>query len=283
MFLRPLVQRKSSLVLALCFALAALLFVWSGTQPDRVSAQPQATASVKPINNSLRMKLVLIPAGEFTMGSAIDQEGRFSNESPPQKVRISKPFYMGTHEVTQRQYREVMGANPSRYKLSPEHPVEQVTWEEAVQFCRKLSDWPFEKEARRVYRLPTEAEWEYACRAGTTTAFSCGDTLTDKHANFQRDTDRTARVGSYKPNAFGLYDMHGNVWEWCQDWFDAGAYQTAAGADPAGPDTGAARVIRGGGWHSEGDRCRSAVRDSFTPAHRFHDIGFRVVCTVLKP
>jgi formylglycine-generating enzyme required for sulfatase activity len=273
------------------FRWSALLFVgclivaflgWAALR-DPASAQQQASAPPKEIVNSLRMKLVLIPAGEFILGSAKENEDRFSNESPQQKVRISKPFYMGVHEVTQRQYREVMGRNPSKYKLSPDHPVEQVTWEEAVQFCRKLSEWPFEKETRRVYRLPTEAEWEYACRAGSTTTFSCGDTLTDKHANFQRDTDRTARVGSYRPNAFGLYDMHGNVWEWCQDWYDGAAYQTAAGDDPAGPETGGTRVIRGGGWHSEADRCRSAVRDSFTPAHRFHDIGFRVVCTIARP
>lgn len=272
--------RAAVLVAAGC--LLAVLLGWTSPR-DRASAEPRATASPKPIVNSLRMKLVLIPAGEFTMGSPKAQEVGFSNESPPQKIRISKPFYMGIHEVTQREYREVMGNNPSRYKLSPDHPVEQVTWEEAVEFCQKLSERPAEKEGKRVYRLPTEAEWEYACRAGTTTTFHFGDALTDKQANFQRDKDRTTKVGSYEPNAFGLYDMHGNVWEWCQDWFDGGAYEIAAGNDPAGPETGDSRVIRGGSWHSEADRCRCATRDSFTPSHRFNDIGFRVVCTVAKP
>ena len=192
--------------------------------------------------NSLGMKLALIPAGEFLMGSAESAPGAREDEQPQHRVRISKPFYLGVYEVTQGEFEQVMGENLSSFsrtgllKDAPEEldvsrlPADNVTWYAAIEFCRRLSEMPAEKQAGRVYRLPTEAEWEYACRAGTTTIFAFGDELSSTHANFNGKhpfgdaeagpfLNRTATIGSYEPNAFGLYDMHGNLNEWCLDRF----------------------------------------------------------------
>jgi formylglycine-generating enzyme required for sulfatase activity len=263
--------------------LAPLLLSWAVRQSTAVPVPPEAAEAPKSITNSIGLKLVMIPSGEFQMGTAEKEETGFLHEKPQHSVRISKPFYMGIYEVTQGQFAKLMKENPSRYKTGPDYPVEQVTWEEAVEFCKRLSELAAEKEAKRVYRLPTEAEWEYACRGGSTTQFHCGDALTAKQANFDREVGKPAKVGSYAPNAFGLYDMHGNVWEWCADWFDSGYYTSDAQDDPSGAESAGSRVIRGGGWYSEADRCRAAARDSFTPTHRFNDIGFRVVCTFRTP
>ena len=173
--------------------------------------------------NSIGMKFKLIPAGEFMMGSPEDEEDRLDYEGPVHRVRITKPYYLGTYEVTQAEYERIMDENPSRFKGS-KRPVERVSWNDAVVFCKRLS----EKEGR-AYRLPTEAEWEYACRGGTTTPFHFGRILNGKQANCRGDQPygtetkgpylgETASVGSYTANAFGLYDMHGDVWEWCSDW-----------------------------------------------------------------
>ncbi len=175
----------------------------------------------KQIVNSIGMKLALIPAGTFLMGSPDSELGRCPDEGPQHEVTISRPFYLSIHPVTQREYQTVMGVNPAcfmanLFKRNPGHPVEQVSWDEAVDFCQRLSSLAAEKHAGRVYRLPTEAEWEYACRAGTTTPFHFGTSLFSIQANIDYNRNRTTKVGSYPPNAWGLYDMHGNVWEWCR-------------------------------------------------------------------
>jgi hypothetical protein len=168
-------------------------------------------------------------------------------------------------------------------------PVDNVTWFAAVELCRRLSNLPAEKEAGRVYRLPTEAEWEYSCRAGTKSIFHFGDSLSSAQANFNGNhpfgeaekgpfLNRTATVGSYKPNAFGLYDMHGNLHEWCMDRFDRDYYRESPKVDPQGSNSGSYRVIRGGDWYSDGRDCRSAFRYADVPEGRFYALGMRVVC-----
>ena len=185
-----------------------------------------------------------------------------------------------------------MGNNPSAFaKTGPgrdrvtgmdtsRFPVEWVTWNDAVQFCGRLSSAPAEKTAGRVYRLPTEAEWEYACRAGTTTAFCFGNSLTVTQANIEHHVNRTTMVGSYQPNAFGLYDMHGNIFEYCQDWYSKAYYAKSPLVDPKGPTAGSSRVLRGGCWgHGYGVAyCRSAGRFGVDPRYHNVDTGFRVVC-----
>jgi formylglycine-generating enzyme required for sulfatase activity len=235
------------------------------------------------ITNSLGMKLVLIPAGRFRMGSPTTESGRGAADEDDHEVEITRPFYLGACEVTQEQYRRVMGSNPSRF-AADNRPVEQVSWAEAVEFCAKLSE--LEKDRRHAYRLPAEAEWEHACRAGTTTPTFFGDSLSGKQANFDASVPyggaekgtslgRTEKVRSYPPNRFGLYDMHGNVWEWCSDWY--APYGGTARREPGGPATGAFRVLRGGSWSTPGWQCRSACRRGLKPDDRAEDVGFRVV------
>lgn len=249
------------------------------------------------LTNSIGMRLRLIPPGEFRMGSPQSEPERWAAEGPPRRVRLTRPFYLGVYEVTQQQFRQVMGFDPSFFSeetTSQEAeedvgclPVEQVTWDEAVAFCRRLSELPEERASGWKYRLPTEAEWEYACRAGTTTPFHFGSQLNGVQANCNGDypygtreagpsLGRTVPVGSYPPNAFGLYDMHGNVWEWVADWYDATYYARAPDADPPGPRTGISRTRRGGGWLSLATRCRAANRDHNQPETRYQDLGFRV-------
>jgi len=258
------------------------------------------------LTNSIGMKLTLIPAGEFTMGSPEDEVERFRRfdrrfkDEALHPVRISRPFYMGACEVTQEQYQRVMGANPSYFSKSGRagsvnngFPVERVTWEDAVEFCRRLSELPEEKAAGRKYRLPTEAQWEYACRAGTTTAFHFGVSCNGRQANCDGSLPfmtpekgpnlaSTTRVGSYRPNAWGLFDMHGNVSEWCGDWYDADYYAGSPTQDPKGPKTGRHRVIRGGCWCDRAVSCRSADRDRTRPDNRTDKTGFRVVVTGVR-
>jgi formylglycine-generating enzyme required for sulfatase activity len=201
--------------------------------------------------------------------------------------------------VTQEQFARIMKRNPSWFQKDGdgrddvrnqdprEFPVEMVSWDDAVEFCRRLSELSAEKEARRVYRLPTEAEWEYACRAGSATEFSTGAALNVKQANvFERSSDeksrpldRSARVGSYAPNAWGFFDLHGNVFEWCSDWYDAGYYARAPAKDPSGPESGTARVLRGGAWCYLARHARSAARNAAAANFRSYFIGFRVATT----
>jgi formylglycine-generating enzyme required for sulfatase activity len=247
------------------------------------------------ITNSVGMKLVLIPAGSFLIGSPEGEMQRGADEGPLRRVTLTRPFYLSVFPVTQFIYAHVTGRNPSHFTPAngggPNHPAEEVSWEDAVAFCRRLSALDGEKRAGRAYRLPTEAEWEYACRAGTTTAFAFGDSLSAEQANFDgnhpygaaargRHLQRTSAFGQYKPNAWGLYDMHGNVWEWCADWYAADYYATAADHDSGGPPRGEQRVLRGGSWNNSGHLCRSARRNKYAPGFRNDTIGFRVALAV---
>ena len=242
------------------------------------------------------MRFALIPAGTFLMGSPESEEDRFDDEGPQHEVAITCPFSLGVHPVTQEHYRKVMGKNPSHFTRKKgggaNHPVEQVSWEEAVEFCRRLSARPEEQAAGRTYRLPTEAEWEYACRGGANSSspFSFGSSLSSAQANFDGNhpyggaaegpyLQRTTPVGSYQPNAFGLFDMHGNVWEWCADWYDENYYSQSSRQDPQGPQNRNLRVLRGGSWHLDGHDCRSAYRVRSGPGNRILIIGFRVLCS----
>ena len=217
------------------------------------------------------MEFKPIIGGTFTMG-----QGREAH-----KVTLTKPFEIGVYEVTQEQYKKVMGTNPSDFS-GPQNPVENVSWDDAVDFCGKLSALPGEESAGYVYRLPTEAEWEYACRAGTTTEYSFGDSdsLGD-YAWYDTNSGKTTHpVGQKHPNAWGLYDMHGNVWEWCQDCH--ADYPSGSVADPTGPSSGSFRVARGGSWFYAAGDCRSANRRRDSPSYRNSSLGFRVVRSSVK-
>jgi formylglycine-generating enzyme required for sulfatase activity len=190
-------------------------------------------------------------------------------------VTLTKPFYIGVYEVTNAQWKRVMGTVPSRWK-GADLPVGNVGWDDANEFCRRLSALPEEKQAGRVYRLPTEAEWEYACRAGTTTKWSFGDdeSRLGDYAWFDGNSGNgTHPVGKKKPNAWGLFDMHGNVTEWCNDWL--GDYAKGAVTDPQGPSQGSHRVYRGGSWLYTAGDCRSAFR-WIVPSLRIGILGFRL-------
>ena len=263
----------------------------AGQDPLVRDGAPRAQRSVSPdrpqagdvVTNSIGMKLVYVPAGEFMMGSP---SGEVRN-APPHRVRISQGFYIGICEVTQAQWKAVMEtdlmeqrdrADTTLLSLSEQgslYPMYYVSWEEADEFCRQLS----QREARR-YRLPTEAEWEYACRAGTTTRFSFGDdeTLYPDYAWLPMNSGGQVRaVGWKKPNGWGLYDVHGNVCEWCSDWFGRDYYSKSPSTDPPGPSTGQRRVFRGGCWIFTLGNSRSAERLAEPPDCRSDAIGFRVV------
>jgi formylglycine-generating enzyme required for sulfatase activity len=216
------------------------------------------------LGNGVTMRLVLIRPGRFMMGSPGSELGHKADESPQHEVTISKPFYMGVTEVTQAQYEAVMGTNPSEFK-GPTNPVESVSWNEATEFCRKLS-----LKTRRTVRLPTEAEWEYACRAGTNTRFSFGNfdsTLADYGWSSSNSGGTTHPVGQKKPNAWGLYDMHGNVMEWCADW--RGSYPSGACTDPQGPASATSRAKRGRSYYyGSHDMFRCAARMGGAPTDR---------------
>jgi formylglycine-generating enzyme required for sulfatase activity len=234
------------------------------------------------------MRFVLIPKGSFSMGSPPDEDGR-SDDEQQHEVSLSRDFYLGMHEVTQSQYEKVMEENLSYFQGTQvlgedtsRHPVDSVSWEDAIEFCRRLAELPEEKKANHKYRLPTEAEWEYACRAKsrTPTKFSFGiyDAQLGTYAWYASNSGKmTHTIGVKLPNKFGLYDMHGNVWEWCSDWYDDKYYANSPGADPRGPDSGSSRVLRGGSWYDVPLYVRCACRNRATPAHRDRNNGFRVV------
>jgi formylglycine-generating enzyme required for sulfatase activity len=238
---------------------------------------------------------VRIQGGTFTMGSPASEVGRINNEVQHQ-VTVSG-FYMGKFEVTQREWAAVMGSNPSYFK-GDNLPVEMVSWYDVIDYCNRRSQREgltpaYTRSGENVtwnrsangYRLPTEAEWEYACRAGTTGPFNTGNNITTSQANYNGDypyngnggqnRGTTWNVGSGTANAWGLYDMHGNVWEWCWDW--DGAYASGAQTDPTGPASGSTRVLRGGSWNFSAQYLRSAYRNSITPSSRSRGVGFRLV------
>lgn len=243
--------------------------------------------------------MTFIPPGTFTMGSPKSEPARLSSEGPQTQVTLSRGFLVGKHEVTQREYLNVMGTNPSAFAGDLSLPVETVSWDDALAYCAALT--AKERNEGRLpagfaYRLPTEAEWEYACRAGTTTAFHYGETMRSGMANFIGlfeyppcgggidscynssgvSLGATTKSGSHAPNVWALHDMHGNIAEWCHDWF-ANSLPGVNVTDPQGSETGETRIIRGGSWDENAWGCRSAVRHSIFQGARSRTIGFRVV------
>ncbi len=250
----------------------------------------------KEIKNSIGMTLVRIPPGAFVMGSP-DKELHRQGDETQHEVAITTAFYLGTLEVTQGQYDKIMGVNPSHFSAkgggkqqvkdrdTTAYPVERVSWADAVEFCKKLS-----AKEEKTYRLPTEAEWEYACRSGTNTVFHTGNDFNSTLANinglgyssYGKETGGpfyrcTVAGGEYKRNNFGLFDMHGNVQEWCADWYAADYYKSSPKNDPLGPKDGTERVLRGGAWLSSAKACRSAGRNHMAPDEKTYTSGFRVV------
>jgi uncharacterized protein (TIGR02996 family) len=230
--------------------------------------------------NSIGMKFAWVPSGTFLMGSPKKEKGRGREGLPTEygphdyelqhKVTLTKGFYLAIHPVTQASWWEIMGSDPSHFH-GDELPVEKVSWDGCQEFLRKLSD-----REGHAYLLPTEAEWEYACRAGTTTPLSFGETISTDQAHYAGN--QPAPVGSFLPNALGLHDMHGNVWEWCADWF--GDYPPCDVIDPQGPQRGDYRVVRGGNFHApEAIFVRSAARCGYMRSYRSRNVGFRAART----
>ncbi len=284
------------LVVVTLLGLVALVIVFgpkhAGNDPGP-AAGPISEPNEPPnrITSKTGMVLVLIPAGRFDMGSPDSDKDAYDHEKPQHPVWITRPFYLGVTEVTQGQYRAVTGENPSYFKGSDDLPVDRVSWNDAIAFCNKLSELdglkPYyrfgagERSGGEGYRLPTEAEWEYACRAGSTTRYGSGDdaAILGEYAWYNGNSGRkTNPVGQKRPNAFGLFDMHGNVWEWCWDEYKGDYYKESPVDDPPGPAPSQAsdRVIRGGGWQSNPKYSRSASRSWFTPVDRFSYVGFRL-------
>ncbi|MDR1396534.1 MAG: formylglycine-generating enzyme family protein [Desulfarculales bacterium] len=222
--------------------------------------------------NSIGMELALIPAGEFMMGADNNFEDAYDDETPRHRVSISKPFYLGKYEVTQGQWTEVTGNNPSRFK-GRNNPVETVSWYDAREFIRLLN----KREGHSRYRLPTEAEWEYAARAGGEAGFGGRAGQLGTYAWYGANSgDKTHPVGRKRPNAWGLHDMRGNVWEWVRDWYGKNYYRHSSYSDPGGPSSGAYRGRRGGSWNNSAGFCRPAYRGSNSPGYRYADLGFRL-------
>jgi uncharacterized protein (TIGR02996 family) len=262
-----------------------------------------ARPCVPTLTNSLGMQFALIPPGKFLMGSPQDEDDRDQDELQ-HEVEITRPFYLGVHPVTQEQYQRLTGGNPGRRRGranpagAPEAdplacPVVHVTWDDAVEFCETLAELPAEAGRGRLYRLPTEAEWEYACRGAgsSSTPFHFGPTATAAQANFSgyepygdapelASPDAVTPVGRYAPNACGLYDMHGNVWEWTADWYDEDYYANSPSRDPQGPARGTDRVFRGGACDMPGRDCRAAYRYCQPPDFQSFGLGLRVVLTL---
>jgi formylglycine-generating enzyme required for sulfatase activity len=282
--------------------------VTSASSPYKVTLGSQklffcASASDEPVNplvpgkdvtislpDGVSLNMIWINSGSFTMGSPENELGRQASEVQ-HRVTLTKGYWLGKYEVTQAQYKAVTGSDPSSFK-GADLPVEQVSWDDAMAFCKKLTE--IEKAAGRLskryeYTLPTEAQWEYACRAGTTTALNNGRDLSDPMQSPEMNpvgwyrpnsNTQTHPVGEKNPNAWGLYDMHGNVHEWCLDW--SGDYPTSSVTDPEGPATGSSRVIRGGNWGLAARFCRSAARGGGEPGNSNRSIGFRVAIVPVK-
>ncbi|MCL4740617.1 MAG: formylglycine-generating enzyme family protein [Phycisphaerales bacterium] len=294
--------------------------------PPTVEPQPGERLTLE-LSPGVEVELAWIPLGAFEMGSPVDEAGRESDESPRHAVRIGRGFWMMTTEVRQDQLIALMQSNPSRFKDDARQPVQTVGWFEAVEFANRLTEAVAARHPRlglrphyrlegverfhdgqmrtasvhrvpehRGFRLPTEAEWEYACRAGTTGPFHTGETILSEQANFKASLEyrvgdaglyreRTEPAGSLAPNAWGLHDMHGNVWEWCWDWYDDRWYEPdncpvnehGERTDPQGPANGSERVLRGGSWYDGPWFLRSAHRNRLGPAFRYYNNGFRLV------
>jgi formylglycine-generating enzyme required for sulfatase activity len=259
-------------------------------------------------SNSVGMRFVRVKAGAFLMGAPKGEKDADPNDEFPQhEVELTKDYYLGVHEVTQGQWKKVMGSNPSYYSKegggrnqvqgqnTDDFPVETVSYNDIQAFLKKLNDLPAEKAAGRTYRLPTEAEWEYAARGGGHREPFClkkpSNSLSSTQANFNGNfpyggaakgphLNRPTKVGSYEPNLLGVCDLHGNVWEWCHDWSDTKYYSKSPRRDPPGPATGSSRVVRGGSFNYEAHYLRAANRSSNSPTDRLNFIGFRAAATV---
>ena len=247
------------------------------------------------LSGGVKLTLVLIPPGEFLMGSPEEERARFLEEAraaddkwtinnlpaerPQHRVKISRPFYLGRYEVTQAQWEAVMGSNPSKFTDKPSNPVEEVSWDDIQPFLEKLNEQP--KEEAIQFVLPTEAQWEYVCRAGTTTVWHCGERDTTLQEYARLGGGGTRPVGELKPNAWTLYDMHGNVSEWCADWFAREYYAQSPPNDPSGPSASSACVHRGGSWGTRARYCRSAHRHPHSPVTRNWELGFRLAAVLV--
>jgi formylglycine-generating enzyme required for sulfatase activity len=254
----------------------------SGT-PGAVGVYPQQPVAPKTVRNSIGMEFVLIPvpAEPFKMGSDDSDADADRDEKDMHPVHLTRPFYLGKYEVTQAQWEAVMGNNPSTFKGDSNRPVENVSWDDVQEFIRRLNS----REGGAMYRLPTEAEWEYTARAGTTTRWSFGDEARQlgRYAWYDGNAGgQTHPVGQLQPNPWGLYDMHGNVWEWVQDWYDSEEFRRRSRTgitvvDPVGPSSGSRRVNRGGCWINPARFCRTADRYHGTPGERRPDLGLRLL------
>ncbi|MGE3818347.1 MAG: formylglycine-generating enzyme family protein [Isosphaeraceae bacterium] len=265
----------------------------TGDRQAERRALEKARSIAEVVTNSVGMSMRLIPSGTFPRGSEDGDEDADSDEKPLREITISQAFRLSAHEVTQGQYRQVMGdKNPSRFKASDDLPVENVSWFDAVTFCNRLSEMEGKRPCYRIvgesvtilpngdgYRLPTEAEWEYACRGGSRTKWFFGDAA-DRLGDFAwfkgNAESKTHPVGRKRPNGFGLYDMLGNVWEWCQDSYDSSYYKKSPEVDPPGPAGASPRVNRGGSRDILPARCRPANRGRIAPESRIYFLGFRV-------
>ena len=248
-----------------------------------IQRQPRvARYFTEDLGNGVKLEMAAIPGGTFMMGSPENEEGRSDDESPQHQVTVPS-FFMGKYPVTQAQYEAIMGTNPSHFK-GENRPVERVNWNDAVKFCKLLS-----QRTGKNYTLPSEAQWEYACRAGTTTPFYFGESITPDLVNYNGDDPygyasqgeyrrQTTDVGSFPRNAFGLYDMHGNVWEWCLDnWVDS--YNNAPTNGSAVTSSIKLKLLRGGSWYNDSENCRSAYRNNSNLGNGNYNFGIRVVCS----
>ncbi|MCI5146596.1 MAG: formylglycine-generating enzyme family protein, partial [Candidatus Electrothrix sp. AR3] len=234
-----------------------------------VASAPQQGDIIK--DKATGMELVYIPAGCFMMGSSPDDEGHQKNEGPVHEVCLNA-FWMGKYQVTQGQWQKIMGQNPAKFQKGDKYPVEQVSWDDVQSFLKKLN-----KKSGKGYRLPTESEWEYACRANGSSKYSGGDDLDALGWYYKNSGHSTHPVGKKKANAFGLHDMSGNVWEWCHDWYGADYYASSPKDNPTGPNSGTDRVLRGGYYFGYSLNCRSVFRDHRPPEERDDAFGFRLV------
>ena len=273
--------RKASVAL---LRTVALLVAGIATADNGEGVPPEEIRVTLP--GGATMKMMWIPAGTFTMGSLWSEPGRYRDEVP-HEVTITSGFYMGKYELTQGQWSSVMRTRPwsgsGLVRDHPDHPAVMISWDDVQVLIRRLN----EAEGMEAYRVPAEAEWEYACRAGTMTRWSFQDdpSLLGEHAWYRSTAWNVGEkyaheVGTKQPNLWGLFDMHGNVWEWCQDWYDADYYSVSPPVDPPGPLSGSGRVKRGGSFHNRAQVLRSAYRDLNSPVHRSYDVGVRLVKVV---
>jgi formylglycine-generating enzyme required for sulfatase activity len=273
-------------IAALITAVAALLAALNGgakEKPPKPETVPTAQSAPTKVDkevaeptqgdtiNDQGILLVYMPEGCVEMGSSSDGKDHEEDEIPVHEICVDG-FYMGKYEVTQGQWQKIMGNNPSYFKKGGNYPVEQASWNDAQKFIKKLNS-----RTGKEYRLPTEAEWEYACRANSPGKYCGGDDLDAVAWHGKNSGDSTHAVGGRAANSFGLYDMSGNVWEWCADRYGKDYYAFSSQSNPVGPESGSDRVARGGGWNLMPWFMRVAYRGRFTPNNRYYNLGFRLV------